>query len=107
MNAIGDGIDCVFGKQVLGNFAVFHRYAVDVVTERQSQIRHVQLASMTDGVRDSTFLPVAQHLGHQLQIESIMPRGNRRVRGKHAFSPHRVQVLFKNFVSRRTLAFFA
>ena len=65
MHPIGDGIDDIAGKHVLGYFSVFFRHAVHVVTEVERQVGHVEDTLATEhlwhGVKGFTITEHACH----------------------------------------------
>src|SRR5262249_16862407 len=84
MHAIGNGVNDISAKEVLRDFSMLFRYTVDIVTQIERQIGHVEPAFTTKYLLHAEHFRTTQHTIDQFQGKLVVSCGHRRMRGEDA-----------------------
>src|SRR5678816_277154 len=92
MNTIRDCIHVITGKHEPRYLTMLFSYAVDIIADIQSQIRHIQQITAAKDVAHLVNLTATENTIHKLQGKLILTCRHRRMGCKDALLSHRLYI---------------
>ena len=92
VHAVCDLVNVVLWKEFARHLHVSQGNAVDVVTQVEREVRHVEPVAPAQHLENVSRHKLSKHSRHQAPVELIVSRGDRGVSRKHRSVPHRAKV---------------